>query len=796
MSLLSKRVPASSITATGQAVRQFFVDSLPVGLSDQLPEIPERSARYVRFVRQHLMPTVVELVATLTLRQAGTVGARWDLHLDETTHRLKGHATTMAHLKFPNGAQQDLGLAGYQIIGGKAETIKRAHITVFERTQDLWEELMHMIPTVPGVPQLVSLLSLLDCQFSDHAKNVHKAGVLLREQLISIGAHSSQDALLLRKCHHHGRGLLFKAAFKFGIKGWRTAFVAATVVVAAPVQYGEAWRTLSAAAKDKAMRELAKHLEAELEVNKLIRALGKEFNYGANPYAKGQALTFFQWMQRTFPVDSKIATLFRVVGSINDVYWENAMRVFYLSDYFLLFLADERKMRWGRTGEHQKMNRLQQTLIHQLSLLPVKIELRARAVWFYAVGDPHRFLAGSDDVTHPQMAHHYLSLRQFLVEVIGSRGNLGARERLECVFTGEKIQQWRARKLDKVWYKKAVEAMFKEDETDLHMPNIHLCIAQAMLTKLDEDGGAAFADRPEDFTPERTEKLRGSRLNNDCAESYFAVLKDTYKSCPTISDFAAHAVAIARFNGTFEQGGPWDSLTAHEQECIIDVAYKRQHETAERATEMSEQHMEHVLSERARFVEEHQLKERRRTATLLRMTQLKRVTLLGELDEVVSEMKRQPNREEHILSFLKDQVRIRRDVDMVPRDKLPRFSEDGTPYTSSQLLPLVRKMLKEERRVAVSDEDTKKLEKLFEKYPILAESVLPKRALGHDLINSQKAERAEMVRTLEGEAAAKKARPQEAPATRKKQKGVRVCRDCGVERYHKPNALVCSDCKA
>ena len=73
-------------------------------------------------------------------------------------------------------------------------------------------------------------------------------------------------------------------------------------------------------------------------VTQLIRMSGKEFgHHRLHAYEFGQGVsTFKHWMEVMHP--GKWMGMRPVVGSRNDVYFENAMIAFYMAEYYLGFL--------------------------------------------------------------------------------------------------------------------------------------------------------------------------------------------------------------------------------------------------------------------------------------------------------------------------------------------------------------------------------------------------------------------------------------------------------------------------
>jgi hypothetical protein len=482
-------------------------------------------------------------------------------------------------------------------------------------------------------------------------------------------------------------------------------------------------------------------------VSMMIRAVGKEFGCGLDPYVKGQGMKFKEWLSTKVGV-KHIHALLRMVGSRNDVYWENALMVYYFMDLYVEFLVDERQVRWGADNKSE-LNRLQSDLLSQLTCLPLKIGLRGRAVWFYVVYDPLRYISGSNTVsaTVLGMGPIWRRLGQFIDQVSLDGSILADRERCESLFIDlvPSVATWRAKKMERPSYLHPVERVWEADETDCFMKDYHEAISENQKTKhaamcVDYYPGGKLYES----TPELIRKTRMTSIKNCSVERLHAVAKMVItKMAPGISLPAGQAIAMAIYNKHFVRGGVWDSWPDDWKE--IAITYCRSQATNEKNRQVAivAKHLEVMLKSRQVNRDRQEEKESGRIVEAARLANVGQVpdaaAVIAGLAAIVK--KHGVHSIGRQKEFLKDQVRIQTKL-YGNRDVTVPFSvKDLTRTTKSkrrlldvsELLAAVLEMIK----VTAPLEELQLTPAVLHRNTILDDTVLPRTLLGRGLMDAQ-----------------------------------------------------------
>jgi hypothetical protein len=692
LGLIAAHVPLTELSTVVELARQYFMETT----NTVLPSTPIITARRARKLREDVLPLVAEAAAAIEI--AGDENIAANLHSDGTTSsRSLHHANTLYWLKKLDGTGRSIRLAGYQLPNNCAESILAAHLGSVLRLREVMTRAKKACPRALERHDPAHLdVGFIHCYVSDHGAPEVRTFQLLQALVAENGQTLSQIF-----CQHHSRALVEKS-LDGGEQAWLNNFHSLYYGVGIANLVPE-WGNLSASAQTKLLAELQKNSGEPLEITALIHSIYQGFGYGTEPYVHGDGLSFRTWLVKHHSANADMTRLLRVVGSRHDVYFENPPVMYFMMEDYVAYLLEARQRRWGESAE---LNGLQKQLLEGLTCLPVRVCLRCRALFWYALFEPLRFLQGraSDSAPPDGFAHaHYAEITiGFLEEVLTTRGEYMLNRRVvDSIWKEEPlVAEWRQGKLGSSVYLRLVEFLFARDETDEHVATYSVCVAGPMLTahaKVSKEL-AKFNSCSRDSEAERT---RNSPFVNDNVERSNGILKDEQRRSPLISTAAAHGMTTARFNGTFKPSQGYFALPRAVRRVVLGIAWSELKRARTRAQENANAHLTYIYEQHEVGRQLQVEREHKQADRLIRLNaqQGDRVTTVEGLRARIKEIQELHTAgwSTEVVKFLTLQCQLRRGL---ARKKVgvPSLSKtvNGEKRTVEQLIALVEGMIEEE----------------------------------------------------------------------------------------------------
>jgi hypothetical protein len=417
--------------------------------------------------------------------------------------------------------------------------------------------------------------------------------------------------------------------------------------------------------------------------------------------------------------------------------------VYFFIEYYVRFLVDERKVRWG-AEQSTELNRLQSDLLSQLTCLPLKIALRGRAQWFYSVWDPLRYIIGSQKLSVIGMGKVW-RLTGELIDAIALDGSiLEDRKRCESFFLVlvPDVAEWRAKKLARARYRLPVEKIYEVDETDVLMASYHSHTADGQKTKYlamcskHLEGGEFF-----DPTDRVVKATHLTLVKNCPIESLFAFVKYVVvKIAPGISVPAGQAIALAQFNKLFEPDGIWHTFPDDWKEVIFKIVFSRVADTIKMQAGRVQRHVDAQLDSRSKNRARDESKEAARILDSRRLSDLERVDDEDTLHAKLAALKKKHSRGSKgaCLLFLKAQLQIRTKL-LGIKDLDTAFSvKDLTKKSGRRDLnveELTSKVIAMISQTIIAD--LQLAPDVLTRHAILDDTVLPRTVMGQELVDAQ-----------------------------------------------------------
>jgi hypothetical protein len=445
------------------------------------PDVPPPrvvTVDWIRKLRQFFLPTLVAILCGYLSSRPEDDGA--DIHSDAYTHAQVHCGATLLNIKRGNESRR-VALGIYQLGSGTAVDGARGHLECLSYHRELLAEVQSALSDSSRAFE-VDRSHLLINFFSSFVRDHNKTEVAVVKLLNEERTLTDDAALVEVGCSMHKLTNLEDDALK-GESVWLKSLSRAHAAASAPVMINN-FESLTESQQLEQLDALTARIDKDMpDVSMTIRAIGKQFGAGLDPYAKGQGLTFGVWLATTEGLQ-QVHQLLRMVGSRNHVYWENALMVYFFIEYYVGFLVDERKVRWG-AAQATELNRLQHDLLSQLTCLPLKIALRGRAQWFYSVWDPLRYISGSQKLSVIEMGKVWRLLGELIDDIALDGSILEDRTRCESFFLDlvPDVAEWRAKKMERARYSLPVERIYEIDETDVLMASYHSHTAEGQKVK-------------------------------------------------------------------------------------------------------------------------------------------------------------------------------------------------------------------------------------------------------------------------------------------------------------------------